>query len=585
MVSATEASERRERGLAAAAGDNDAGLPELAVFVLGTFNLDLLPPFLVEALERVGLFPRVTLGPFGQLTQEIANPESALYRASPAAVLLVPAAEDLLEAFYAGAADERIVDERLDELRRLLETALGRLPQATFYVVAFGPEDVPSPHVLDPGAPERGQVALERFLAGVRRLAVISPRVAVVDWEWAGRPGGGAYRDARLWYLARMRLNPPGLAALADAVAEHVAASRGDAKKVVAVDLDGLLWGGVVGEVGLTGIELREDGIGLAYKDLQRELVKLTRIGVLLVACSKNNPSDVDEVLDRHPGMVVRREHLSALRVDWRDKATNLRELAEELGLGLDSFVFLDDNPVEREWVRKALPEVAVPELPADPAERPAFLRRLPFFRRTRVTDADARRAASYRVEWRRRELRGAIASFDEFLAELGQEAVLEPLNEGSLARAAQLAQRTNQFNLTNRRYTVAELEALIGDPATEAYTLALSDRFGDSGTTGLAILRFTDGEAEVDTLLLSCRVLGRHVEDAFLAFLAERAHERGARALVGRYVGSARNEQVRSFYPDRGFDPAEDEAYRLDLERRRPEAPATIAVRVATRA
>ena len=585
MVSATEASKRRERGLAAAAGDNETGLPELAVYVLGTFNLDLLPPFLVEALRRVGLFPRVTLGPFGQLAQEIANPESGLYGASPAAVLLVPAAEDQLDALYAGAAGEGIVDERLDELRRLLETALERLPQATFYVVAFGPEDVPAPHVLDPGAPERGQGAVERFLAGVRQLPAVSPRVVVVDWEWAGHPGGDAYRDARLWYLARMRLNPQGLAALAEAVAEHVAAWRGAAKKVIAVDLDGVLWGGVVGEVGLAGIELREDGLGLAYRDLQRELVKLTRAGVLLVACSKNNPGDVDEVLDRHAGMVVRREHFAALRVDWRDKATNLRELADELGLGLDSFVFLDDNPVEREWVRKALPEVAVPELPADPAERPAFLRRSPFFRRIRVTDADARRAASYRVERRRRELRGAIASFDEFLAELRQEVVLEPLHEGSLARAAQLAQRTNQFNLTSRRYTVAELQALVGDPVTEAYTLALSDRFGDSGTTGLAILRFTDGDAEVDTLLLSCRVLGRRVEDAFLAFLAERARERGARALLGRYVGSARNEQVRTFYPDRGFEPAEDGAYRLDLERRQPEPPAAIAVRVATRA
>jgi FkbH-like protein len=563
MISASEAARRRDRGAAALAEGNRDGLPELRVAVAGTFNLDLWPPFLVEALERAGLYAHVSLAPFGQLAQELLEPSAAAD-----AVVVVPAADDLLGG----------------ELEPLVTAALERRPEATFYVVAFGPEDVAAPYVLDPAAPERGQVEVERFLAEVRGLGALSPRVVVVDWEWASRGVAAAYRDARLWYLARMRLNPQGLAALADTVAEHVAASRGMARKVVAVDLDDVLWGGVVGEVGLSGIELGEDGLGLAYQDLQRELAKLARTGVLVVAASKNNPTDVDEVLDRHPAMVLRRDDFAALRVSWEDKATSLRGLAEELDLGLDSFVFLDDNPVERDWVRAALPEVLVPELPDDPVDRPAFLRGAPWFRRISVTGADAARTASYQAQSRRRDLRGAVASFDDFLAELGQEAVVEPLHEGSLARAAQLAQRTNQFNLTTRRYSVAELEAVAADPAAEAFTLALSDRFGDSGITGLAILRFLDGTAEVDTLLLSCRVLGRRVEDAFLAFLAERARERGARMLVGRYVESPRNEQVRSFYADRGFEPDGD-AFRLDLERSRLEPPAGVALKVAARA
>jgi FkbH-like protein len=563
MISASEAARRRDRGAAALAEGNRDGLPELRFCVAGTFNLDLWPPFLVEALERAGLYAHVSLAPFGQLAQELLEPS-----AEADAVVVVPAADDLLGG----------------ELEPLVAAALERRPEATFYVVAFGPEDVAAPHVLDPVAPERGQVAVERFLGEVRGLGALSPRVVVVDWEWASRGVAAAYRDARHWYLARMRLNPQGLAALADTVAEHVAASRGMARKVVAVDLDDVLWGGVVGEVGLAGIELGEEGLGLAYQDLQRELATLARTGVLVVAASKNNPADVDEVLERHPAMVLRRDDFAALRVSWEDKATSLRELADKLDLGLDSFVFLDDNPVERDWVRAALPEVLVPELPDDPVERPSFLRRAQWFRRISVTGADAARTESYRAQSRRRELRGTVASFDDFLAELGQEAVVEPLHEGSLARAAQLAQRTNQFNLTTRRYSVAELEAIAADPAAEAYTLALSDRFGDSGITGLAILRFLDGTAEVDTLLLSCRVLGRRVEDAFLAFLAERARERGARSLVGRYVESPRNEQVRSFYADRGFA-ADGDAFRLDLERSRPEPPAGVALKAAARA
>ena len=566
MISVSEAARRRERGATALAAGNRDDLPELRVSVVGTFNLDLWPPFLVEALERAGLYAHVLLAPFGQLPQELLNPS-----AEAEAVVVVPAADDLL-----GAPE--------GELERLVAAALERRPEATFFAVAFGPEDVPAPHVLDPAAPERGQVAVERFLAEVRALGALSPRVVVVDWEWAARGAAAAYRDARLWYLARMRLNPQGLAALADTVAEHVAASRGLARKVVAVDLDDVLWGGVVGEVGLSGIELGEDGLGLAYQDLQRELAKLVRAGVLVVAASKNNPGDVDEVLEKHPAMVLHRDDFAGLRASWEDKATSLRELAGELDLGLDSFVFLDDNPVERDWVRAALPEVLVPELPDDPVERPGFVRRAPWFRRISVTGADAARTESYQAQSRRRELRGAVASFDDFLAELGQEVAIEPLHEGSLARAAQLARRTSQFNLTTRRYTVAELEAITADPAAEAYTLGLSDRYGDSGITGLAILRYLDGTAEVDTLLLSCRVLGRRVEDALLAFLAERARERGARSLVGRYVESPRNEQVRSFYADRGFA-ADGDAFRLDLERSRLEPPAGVALKAAARA
>jgi FkbH-like protein len=584
MISGTEAARRRDRGLSLAEVDA-TGVQSLRVFVLGTFNLDLFPPFLVEALDRAGIHSHVELAPFGQLAQELANPESAFYTAAPDAVLIVPATEDLFASLYAGTGAAGLVDERIDELERLLAGALGRLPEATFFVVAFGADEVPAPHVLEPTAPQRGQVELERFLEAVRGLGRMSPRIVVVDWEWPARAGGAAYRDPRLWYLARMRLNPQGLAALADSVTEHVAAWLGLTRKVLAVDLDGVLWGGIAGEVGVGGIELGEDGLGLAYRDLQDELRKLVATGVVLAACSKNNPGDVDAIFEGHPAMRLRRDDFAAIRANWDDKASNLRALADELELGIDTFVFFDDNPVEREWVRTALPEVVVPDLPKDPAQRPGFLRAAPWFRRISVTDADAGRTRSYQAQGRRRDLRATATSFEQFLSELKQEVAIERLQEASLARAAQLAQRTNQFNLTTMRYTAAELEAVAGKPSVEAYTVGLSDRFGDSGITGLAIVRFAEEAAEIDTFLLSCRVLGRRLEDAVLAFLAERARERGARFLIGRYVETPRNEQVRSFYPERGFEADYDGTFRLDLEHTSLEWPAAIAVKAASRA
>ena len=559
--------------------------------LLSSFNLDLLPAFLVEALDRAGVPADVHVAPFGQVGRELLDPASELYATAPASVLLVPAPEDVLMPLFdkptsalSPEAAEALVEERIAELEQLVQTVVDRMPSTTVYVVALGTDRVPLPSALDPEAPERRQQALERFTAQLRKLSSCSPRVIVVDWDWhVRRIGWAAVRDDRLWYLGRMRLNPTGCAALAELLARTAAAYAGRVRKVLALDFDGLLWGGIVGEVGLKGLQLGEDGVGSAFQDVQRELVKLHDVGLLLVACSRNNAADALEVFERHPGMVLRREHLAAERINWQDKATNLRELADELSLGLESFVFLDDNPVERSWVRQACPEVLVPEVPDDPADRPAFLRAAPWFDRIASTEADRGRAASYQEQRHRRKLQQTVGSFEEFLASLEQEASIEPVHDGTLARAAQLCQRTNQFNLTTKRYTAADLEQLTADEDVELYTLAVKDRFGDSGITGLAILQHEGDETRIDTLLMSCRILGRKLEDLFLAFLAERAAARGSRGLVGRFEPTERNGQAASFYSDRGFQTLGDGAYRLDLQQHGLEPPREIRLTVTS--
>jgi FkbH-like protein len=572
MITPSEAAARRERGLERIRSGNRDDLPELTVRALGSFNLDLLAPFLVEALERVGFHGSVGVGGYPALAQHILDPSSDLYTAAPDVVALVLAAEDALERDGDGVDAETLV-----------EVILERLPATTVVVVPMGADRLPAEHVLSPLAPQRGQLDVELFLSRIRKLA--SPRVLVLDWEWRVRcVGADSTHDRRLWYLARMRLGPVGLAHLAELVAEGVAAARGAVRKVCAVDLDDVVWGGIVGEVGLSGLVLGEDSIGLAYQDLQRVLAALRATGVLLAICSKNDLDDVAAVFDRHSGMVLDRGDFSAERVGWQDKATSLQELAAELGVGLDAFVFLDDNPVEREWVRTALPEVAVPELPEDPVDRPDFLRRTPYFQRVTVTDADRGRAESYRSQRLRTDLRRRTPTLDEFLAALEQRVVIDSLHAGSLGRAVQLAQRTNQFNLTARRYSAAEFGALLADPGVEAYTLALADRFGESGIVGLAILRLGEGDAEIDTLLLSCRVLGRGIEDAFLAFLAERSVERGRSRLIGLFVPTGKNERARRFYEDRGFAAEADGRFLLELDRT-PAPPPGIEVKVAARA
>ena len=558
--------------------------------MLSTFNLDLLPPFLAEALDRHGIGERPWLAGFGQLAAEIANPGSELYARAPRDVLLVPAPEDLLALLYTGnggGADPRqLAAERLDELRGQVQTLLERLPGATIHVAVMGAERAPAEHLLDPGAPGRGQAALAHLDTGIRELGELGGRVVIADFDWAARQVGHvAVHDARLWYLGRMRLNPAGHALLSEVVAGGVAVQRGvGRRKVAAVDLDNTLWGGVVGELGPTGVEVGEEGVALAFQDFQRELVRLHGSGVLIVLCTKNDPEYALAAFG-HPSMVLRREHVVAERVNWQDKATNLRELAEELDLGLDSFVFLDDNPREREWIRQALPMVAVPELPEDPTERPAFIARGPWFRTLAVTDADRKRSASYRAQGDRRRAQASAASFEDYLASLEQRLTIEPVTEATVPRAAQLCQRTNQFNLTTRRHTEADVERMLADPAHDLVTLSVSDRFGDSGITGLAITLHTDEQAELDTLLLSCRLLGRRVEDAFLAVLARRARQRGARTLIGAYRPTDRNAQVASFFPDRGFATIGERRWELDLEAGLPQPPPQLRIQEAAHA
>jgi FkbH-like protein len=585
----TAIASRRSRGLELQRRPRGE-LPSTAV--VSTFNIDLASPFLIEALDRHDLDREIYVGPFGALQSEILDPGAELYRREPQEVVLVPSAEDLLAPLYDptserfdGGRGQELVDERLSQLGDLVDAVLDRLPGAGCFVVAMGGH-APNQQVLNPLAPERGQGELGRYLDGVRALAARSPRVVTVDWEWQVSVDQlGPVRDERLWYLARMRLDVAGLAALADLVARHVAAYRSSPRKVIAVDLDDTLWGGVVGEVGVGGLVLGEEGVGMAFRDFQMELLRLRSLGVMLAICSKNNEEDALEAIDGHPAMVLRREHFSAVRINWDDKAANLRELADELNVGLDSVVFLDDNPVERQWVRESLPEVLVPDLPEDPVYRPSHLAAAPWFDVLSVTDADRIRVASREAESERTARRTAAPSFDEYLASLEQEVTIEPMDEHTLTRAAQLSARTNQFNLTTRRETAGDLERMAAADDFDVLLVGVRDRFGDSGLTGLTIMRLAGDSGHVDTFLLSCRVLGRKVEDAVLAYLARRASTLGARYLVGYYDPTDRNRQADSFYPDRGFEAIGESAYRRDIATHPLDPPGMIELRETARA
>lgn len=322
-------------------------------------------------------------------------------------------------------------------------------------------------------------------------------------------------------------------------------------KKCLILDLDNTLWGGVLGEDGIEGIKIGGDYPGKAFLYWQNALLQLSKNGVILTVCSKNNETDVLEAWERNPFIVLKKEHFATYRINWTDKVTNIKSLAEELNIGLDSFVFVDDNPTEREQVKQMLPMVSVPDFPEQPYELPIFFKQLvdDYFKVYSITDEDRKKTEQYKQNAARVQAQNAFTDFDSFLKSLDIHIIIEAANEFNINRIAQMTQKTNQFNLTTRRYTDADIRRFI-DAGWKIWCISVADKFGDNGITGCAIINGN----EIDSFLLSCRILGKGIEVAFCKKVCELLFSSGLKRLSAHYIPTAKNIQVKDFYEKCGF-------------------------------
>lgn len=364
--------------------------------------------------------------------------------------------------------------------------------------------------------------------------------------------------DTRNFQFSRCRLSLTGLEVLADGLKALVGRLQKPASKVLVLDCDNTLWGGVVGEVGLNGLVLGQDGLGQAYVEFQKAVKTLSTQGVVLALSSKNEATDVWRVFDQHPAMVLRRGDIVASRINWQEKAIQLEELTQDIGVGLDSLVFWDDNPIERQKVRAVLPKVFVPEPPEEVAEWPRTIMSLDALALFARTEDDTRKTAQYRARASFMAEAHRAGGGDAFLKEIGMAPSCLQLDEASLARAAQLCAKTNQFNLRLARHDEAKLAVLKSRPGTEAFLVTLSDKFGDHGICGLAVATATAREdvAFLDTFLMSCRVLGRHLEAWMLEQLRLRLLASGRRYLVAEFIQGERNTPAAAFLSAHGMRP-----------------------------
>jgi len=411
--------------------------------------------------------------------------------------------------------------------------------------------------VLNPQSIRAREAALNEQLIAVARKTA---NLLLIDLDIImRRHGEAALVSPTFWYAGRIRYTRQMFRTLATTIAQAFDAYANRAKKVLVLDLDNTLWGGIVGELGPIDIALSEEGPGRCFRDFQRALKALTRTGVLLVICSKNNPEDVDEVFERNKMMVLGRDDFAAMRVNWQPKPENMVDVANTLDLGIDSFVFIDDNPVERALVAQTLPEVAVPDFPAKIEDLPTWFAReiVPrYFGKYTISAEDRNKTAQYQANEVRRTLSSTL-DLDTFLAELEIECTLYVNSPEQISRAAQMTQKTNQFNLTTRRYEVPDIKRFVESEDHAVILLDYKDRFGSEGIVGLAIVDLKAGK--IDTFLMSCRVIGRKVEDRILDKAAELLKARGFSKMIGEFIPTRKNALVASFYDKQGFTPSQE--------------------------
>jgi len=547
-------------------GPSTAGLSAFRLGLVSNATTDFLKPALVAAAARFGILLEIVAADFDQAAQEAVDPGSRINTAKPDGVLLAMDHRGLPFRATANAPwplfDADGAGRQLNDIRQGFH--------ANSNAVCLVQTIAPPPQLLlgslDIATAGTLRNSISKLNAQIVQDAARSGDILIdVDWL-AGFVGLDQWYDDRQWHIARLPCATVALPLYADFVCRTLAAIRGRSRKCLILDLDNTLWGGVIGDDGLDGIALSPgDARGEAFRAVQQTAVDLRRRGVVLAVCSKNDEAAARQPFQSHPEMLLKEADISVFVANWDDKATNIERIARQLELGLDALVLLDDNPVERAQVRSALPEVAVPELGSDPSDFPRILLSAGYFESTAFTREDLTRADMYKGNAERAQAFEGARNLDDFLRSLQMEVEFARFRASARKRITQLINKTNQFNLTTRRYTEQQIAAL--ESSAEHYTLQITarDRFGDNGMIGVVICRIGSEQWDIDSWLMSCRVLNRGIEQAVCNRLVRDMQRAGATRLSGWYIPTPRNTIVANLFERLGFARAPDAASGLE--------------------
>ena len=556
---------RKARGILKAAPPSFAaaarkqGLAPVHLLLLSASTANHLADSLIGTAIRFGFLLQLTIAEYEEPEPWLERHRDELKQDPPDFVLV--ASDNRMLRLAAPLGDEeaaaRTVEAALAQVMRIAEVAGAVTGRPVILQTLAGDPDAPQIN-MDlglPGSPRQLANEFNRRLASQARQA--GHLLLDVDGI-AASVGQGAWSAGRYWYAAKYPFAVTMAPLYADHVMRIVAAQMGRSRRVLVLDLDNTLWGGIVGDDGIEGLALGTGSpLGESHAALQRMALAYKERGILLCVSSKNDEAIALEAFRNHPEMILKEDDIVAFRVNWDDKAANIKAIASMIDLGLESFVFLDDNPAERKRVRDALPGVAVPELPDDPSEWISVFQAAGYFEQTSFSREDRQRAGMYKANARRAAQLERIGNHDDYLRSLDMTLAIAPFDQPGRKRIAQLISKSNQFNLTTRRYSEAEVAALQANPDAVTVQARLADMFGDNGMISAVICHKNGKHWEVDTWIMSCRVLGRRVEEAILQHLVTEARAAGASELIGRYIPTARNGLVRDHFEKLGFTKA----------------------------
>ena len=538
------------------------------VAILRSFSVEPVIPILKAAGLLAHLEINATIGEFNTYAQDILTPDSPAYAADTDVVILAVLTRDIAPDLWApqGTIEGARVSDVIANFEGLINAFRSR---SDAYLVIHNLEQPAwaTDGILDTQSGQSQRQAICQINAGLADVAAKHKGVYVLDYDGlVSRHGRMRWCDESRWLTMRLPVAMENMHHLADEWLKFLVPLSGRVAKALIVDLDNTLWGGVLGEDGADGIQLDGEYPGAAFQAVQQVLLDLSRRGIILGICSKNDEADALKVLESHPGMLVRPEDFAIFKINWQDKATNIKAIAAELNIGTDAIAFLDDNAAERLWVRQSLPEVSVIELSDDPLTYADTLRAAPVFERLGLSGEDKQRNRHYAEQRQRDDLQGSVASLEDFYRSLDMKLDVFSVTAADIQRVAQLTQKTNQFSLTTKRYSEADIARYMDDPFFEVFAARVTDRFGDSGIIAVAIVEVGDESARLDTFLMSCRVIGRTVETAILSVIAGKLKDRGVAKFIGNFIPSAKNSPARDFLADHGFNKDVDGSWSIKL-------------------
>lgn len=534
---------------------------KIRIAFLGSFTLNGLAETIQVKCAEKKINCTTYVGNYNQYNQEILNPQSNLYKFNPEILFLLIDTRTLLQDLFhhphSISAEERrkIVDEKTNEIldlaKRFSQTTKSKLVLANFSIPTFSSYGI---------FENKTDFGFHRMLNEINNILsdTMSNSDSVYIYDFARfvtKFGEKNIFDYKQFFFGDMKISLDYMPHLASDLMSYVIGYLGISKKCIVLDLDNTLWGGIVGEDGFSGIKLGPEPPGNAFMEFQKTLLSLHQRGIILAINSKNNYDDAMKVIREHPYMQLKEDHFASLRINWSDKVSNMKDIANEINIGLDSIVFFDDDPVNREYVRINLPQVETVELPQDPAEFVNILKNLNEFSVLNITHEDQQRGKMYAEQRKRTDLEKSAPDLDGFLKQLNLKISIKNASEFTIPRISQLTLKTNQFNLTTKRYQEADIKKLSQDTNYLVGCAQVEDKFGDNGITGVFIIhKENQKEWLLDTFLLSCRVMGREVEKGILSHIVNKARVSGVEQIKAQFVPTSKNKPIEDFLPNCGF-------------------------------